>query len=29
VMVDDGHAALIREREDVTRLFAGERLLER
>ena len=29
VMVDDGHATLIREREDVTSLFAGERLLER
>jgi diaminopimelate decarboxylase len=29
VMVDDGHATLIREREDVTRLFAGERLLAR
>jgi diaminopimelate decarboxylase len=29
VMVDDGHATLIREREDVTGLFSGERLLAR
>jgi len=29
IMVDDGHAMLIREREPVTSLFAGERLLAR